>query len=418
MIHAARAGAGGRGSRSAALLAVGLAVGLAAGLPAQVGALTQPPLQGEAAIVVDAGSGEVLLAEDPDERRPIASATKLMTALLTLERVPPDAVLPAASYRAAPVESQIGLRAGERLSVKDLLVALLLESANDAAVTLAEGVSGSQGAFVEAMNARARELGLRDTSFANPVGLDDPANYSSARDLATLARELLRDKRFSDIVDSPRATLATGARRRVLDNRNGLVRRYPFVDGVKTGHTLAAGYVLVGSATGRSKRIVSVVLGEPSEAAREADTLALLRYGIEQYRRVRVLRRRAVAGRAKVKYRDGEEARLVAGAQVTVTVRRGERVSTRVEAPAEIEGPLPAGARVGSIAVVYRGRPLETVPLVTAQAIPGAGLPRKILSSLGGPLTAAIVLAMLIGVGLAVRRAGAPPRRRGPLVKP
>ena len=417
MIRAARARrrAGARRQLPTGLLLAALALGL----PAQAAAARpEPTVQGAAAIVVDAGSGEVLLAEDPDERRPIASATKLMTALLTLERAPPDAVLPAADYAAAPVESQIGLRAGERLSVADLLVALLLESANDAAVTLAEGVSGSQRAFVAAMNDRARELGLRDTSFANPIGLDDPANYSSARDLATLARQLLRDERFRDIVDRPRATLTTGARRRILENRNGLVLRHPFVDGVKTGHTLSAGYVLVGSATGRSKRIVSVVLGEPSVAAREADTLALLRYGIDQYRRVRVLRPEAVAGRATVKYRDGEEARLVAGAQVTVTVRRGERVSTRVEAPAELEGPLPAGARVGSIAVVYRGRPLQTVPLVTAKAIPGAGLPRKIFSSLGAPLTAATLLAILIGAGLALRRVGAPRRRRRPLVKP
>ncbi len=365
--------------------------------------------------MVDAESGEVLLADDADERRPIASATKLMTALLTLERAQPNAVLPAADYAAAPVESQIGLRAGERLSVADLLVALLLESANDAAVTLAEGVSGSSEAFVEDMNARARELGLRNTSFANPIGLDDPDNYSSARDLATLARELLRNARFSGIVDRPRASLATGSRRRVLENRNGLVRRYPFVDGVKTGHTSSAGYVLVGSATGRSKRIVSVVLGEPSEAARETDTLALLRYGIAQYRRVRVLRRRAAAGRVDVKYREGEEAMLVAGAPATVTVRRGERVSTRVEAPTEVEGPLPAGARVGSITVVYRGRPLETVPLVTARAVPGAGLPRKILSSFGGPVTVGTVLVVLTGAGLAVRRLGAPRRRRGPI---
>ncbi len=401
------AGAHGRGPRAVALIVLALA----AGAPAHAAAREQP-VQGESAIVVDAGSGDVLLADDPDERRPIASTTKLMTALLTLERARTDAVLPASDYVAAPIESQIQLRPGERLSVADLLTALLLESANDAAVALAEGVSGSRAAFVDEMNARARELGLRNTSFANPIGLDDPDNYSSARDLATLTRELLRNERFGDIVDRPRATLTTGARRRVVENRNGLVRRHPFVDGVKTGHTLQAGYVLVGSATARGKRIVSVLLGAPSDAAREAGTLALLRYGIDQYRRVRVLRQRAAAGTAEVKYRDGEQARLVAGARATVTVRRGERVSTRVEAPEELEGPLPAGARVGSITVLYRGRPLETVPLVTAHSIPGAGLPRIVLASLGTPLSVTILLLALAAAGLGASRLARHRRRR------
>ena len=140
------------------------------------------------------------------------------------------------------------------------------------------------------MNRRARALGLRNTHYANPIGLDDPANYSSARDLATLARRLMANPTFAATVDRPRATLRSGDHPRTIRNRNLLIGRYPFVDGVKTGHTIGAHYILVGAAHGHGGKVVSVVLGEPSEGARDADTLALLRWGIDQYRRVTILR--------------------------------------------------------------------------------------------------------------------------------
>jgi D-alanyl-D-alanine carboxypeptidase (penicillin-binding protein 5/6) len=206
-----------------------------------------PTTSGAATLVVDARTGQRLHAVNAGRARPIASATKLMTALLTLERADLDDVYPAAPYAASAVESKIGLKPGERMTVRDLLTALILESANDAAVTLAEGIAGSRGAFVREMNRRAVTLGLRDTSYANPIGFDDPDNHSSARDLARLARRLLANGDFARIADLPMATLTSGARPRTIDNRNVLVQRHPFVSGVKTGHTLGAGYVLVGS---------------------------------------------------------------------------------------------------------------------------------------------------------------------------
>ncbi len=233
-----------------------MAAVLAAGAPASALGATPPPAvpNAAAAIVVDGRNGEVMFAKRAGEQRPIASTTKLMTALLTLERTRPKEVFTAAAYDAAPVESQIGLAPGEQMTVADLLEALLLESANDAAVTLAEGVSGTREAFVADMNARAEELGLEDTSYANPIGFDDPLNHSTARDLAVLARELLARRRFARVVDLPLAELESGARPRVIDNRNTLVAAYPFVSGVKTGHTLGAGYVLVGSAQRPGRR--------------------------------------------------------------------------------------------------------------------------------------------------------------------
>ena len=363
-----------------------------------------------AAILVDARDGSVILRKNPDARRATASATKLMTALLVLERARPSDVFVAPRYDALPVESKIDLRTGERMRVDDLLEALLLESANDAAVTIAEGVAGSRPAFVGAMNERARALGLDGTSYANPIGLDDPQNYSTARDLATLTRRLLRNKRFAAVVDMPSAVLESGARRRVVDNRNRLVARHPFVDGVKTGHTRDAGYVLIGAAAAPSgAKVVSVVLGEPGEGARDADTVALLRYGLAQFRRVKALDARRVATTAAIEHRD-ERARLVPARDVVVLARRGEKIRRRVAAPESLKGELQAGTRVGRVAVLRGRRVVARVPLVTAAEVPGAGPLRVIVDELGFPLTLLLLVVIVSTVAIAGTRLRA--RRR------
>lgn len=360
-----------------------------------------------AAIVVDARDGTPILAKDPDERRAIASATKLMTALLTLERVPLRRAIAAPRYDAAPIESQIGLATGERMRVADLLEALLLESANDAAVALAVGVSGSLAAFVAAMNERAAELGLDGTSYANPIGLDHPRNYSTARDQATLARRLMRDRRFARIVDMPAARLESGARPRVVANRNGLVADRPLVDGIKTGYTSRAGNVLVGAATAANgARVVSVVLGEPTEQARDADTLALLRYGLSRFRREKALDDARPVATAGVAYRD-ERVDLVPARSVAVLARGDQRVGTRLDAPDELAGELDAGARVGTVAVVRDGEVVRRVALLAAEPVPGAGVPRRIAATLGVSLTALVLLGIVsltAIVGIRVRR--------------
>jgi serine-type D-Ala-D-Ala carboxypeptidase (penicillin-binding protein 5/6) len=383
------------------LASMALLIG-AAGPAAAQEAERPPPVPGaDAAMVVDGRDGQVMFAKTVRERQSIASTTKLMTALLTLERTRPREVFPAADYVAAPVESQIGLRPGERMTVHDLFEALLLESANDAAVTLAEGVSGSVDAFVEDMNERAAELGLEDTSYANPIGFDDPLNYSTASDLAVLSRELLGRPRFARVVDMPKAELESGARPRTIDNRNTLVATHPFVTGVKTGHTLEAGYVLIGSAKGRGGRVISIVMGEPSESARDADTLKLLRWGIGRFQRVRVIDDRRTMARADIEHRD-ERAALVPARDAVVALRDGERVRRRIRAPEELEGPLPAGSRVGSVTVFVDGEAVRRVGLVTASNIPEAGTMRVLISVLGVPLTVLLVLAILLGAVLVV----------------
>jgi serine-type D-Ala-D-Ala carboxypeptidase (penicillin-binding protein 5/6) len=383
----------------AALVALGVPV-------AGAQAAERPPAvpNAQAAIVLDGRDGDVMFAKGAMQRRQMASTTKLMTALLTLENARPKQVFAAADYDAAPIESQIGLRPGEQMTVADLLEALLLESANDAAVTLAEGISGTREAFVAAMNARAEQLGLKGTSYANPIGFDDPLNYSTARDLAKLALELMQRPRFARIVDLPLAELESGARPRLIDNRNTLIASYPFVSGVKTGHTMQAGYVLIGAGRNRAGgRVISVVMGEPSEPARDADTLALLRWGLSRFERVRVLDRRRAVARAAIEYSD-ERAELVPARNASVTVRDGEQVRRRVRAPDQLEGPVPAGARVGTVTVLVDGERARRVGLVTAGEIPEAGTLKVLFTEVGLVLTLLIAAAVLLGAVLVAMR--------------
>jgi serine-type D-Ala-D-Ala carboxypeptidase (penicillin-binding protein 5/6) len=391
------------GRRTLALAAV---IGAVAAAPA--GAAESPPAVpgARAAIVIDARDGTVMFAKHPDAERSIASTTKLMTALLALEQAKPNDVFTAPDYNAMPAESRINLREGEQMTVHDLLEALLLESANDAAETLAEGVSGSREAFVDEMNDRAAELGLEHTSYANPIGLDESGNYSSARDLADLARVLLRRPRFARIVDMPEAQLESGSHPRVVENRNDLIAAYPWVSGVKTGYTANAGNVLVGAADGPGgARVISVVLGEPTETARNSETLELLRWGLTRFQRVRVLDPRRMLALADIEHYDSS-ARLVPRRGAVVTIRKGQRVRRRTNAPDEVEGPLTAGARVGTVTVLIDGRPVRRVALVTADDVPGAGTLRVLLSWLGVPLTILLVVAILVAATLAFLRLG------------
>ncbi len=395
-----------------AVLALVAALGWPVAVPAHAvpGAANPPPVDADAFIVVDRATGSTIAASDEDERRPIASTTKLMTALLTLERAKPGEVLTSSGYVADPIESQIGLAPGERMAVRDLLVALLLESANDAAATLAAGLDRSTRAFVADMNRRARELGLDDTSYANPIGFDAPGNYSSADDLARLARLLMRDGLFRDIVDESQLELRTGAEPRVVANRNELVGQVPYVDGVKTGHTLGAEHVLVGSATRDDAGVISVVLGAPTEAERDDASLDLLRWGLDQFREQRVLDVRETIAEVAAAGRD-EPVPLRAARGLSVTVLRGERAGTELDVPDEIAGPLPAGEAVGTVAVVREdGKVLERVPLVTARAVPRpADIPTVIASTLSdSPIltaaVAAVAVILLAAVVLLLRR--------------
>jgi len=398
---------------SAALVA---ALALSAPTPAQAKAPNCPSaVSAPSAIVIEVSTGTVVCERQADKRRLIGSATKLMTALLTLEETKLSKTFKAADYQASPIESRINLQPGERMKVSDLMRGLLLESGNDAAVTLAEGVAGSRKAFVRDMNKRARSLGLENTHFANPIGFDDEDNYSSARDLVRLATVLRTNTFFKKVVDSPVATLKTGVRERTFRNRNRLVRNYPFVNGVKTGHTRGAGYVLVGSASRNGIQLISAVLGTNSENARDSDTMALFRHAFPRFQRIRaVIKGRAMAT-AQIRYRPGAELKLYATRTVRRIVRRGHReaVSVAVHAPAVVEGPIRSGQRLGRVEVSQGGRIVATVPLVAKNAVPAATVAQRTKSAAATPwILAGVAIALLTATVLLARRRSQTSRRR------
>jgi len=359
----------------------------------------QPRPEARAWVLVDAGDGEVLAAREANDRTAIASTTKLMTAYVARWELDLDEIVVAPGYDGAPVESLLGLMEGERMRVRDMLAGLLLASGNDAAVALAEAAADSVPEFVAEMNRAARRLGLDDTSFANPIGLDEAGNHSTPADLAALAIELREDRFLSRVVDSTRIRLRTGADRRPVVNRNTLVAEVPWVDGVKTGRTADAGYVLVGSASRKGIELVSVVVGAPSEDDRDAATLDLLRYGFSLYRREEIVGRWDRYAAANLDYRD-DRLPLLAARSVSLTLREDEEVDVRVEAPREVSGPVGRGDRLGELTVLVDREPVGRVPLVAARGASAATALDRIDSALPGPR--AVVWALALGAAFLV----------------
>jgi D-alanyl-D-alanine carboxypeptidase (penicillin-binding protein 5/6) len=409
-----------RRGRPTALIAA-VAATLACAAPASAADPPCPPeIRAPAAIVIEESTGMVACSRNADERRAIASTTKLMTALLTLERAKLSDTFTAARYFPLPVESKINLEPGERMSVRDLMRGLLVESANDAAVTLAEGVSGSRRAFVRAMNRRADQLGLDNTHYANPIGLDESGNYSTARDLVRLAAVLRENRFFRTVVDRPTVRLTSGNRERRFANRNDLIPRYSWVNGVKTGRTNGAGYVLVGSGRdGRGIQVISAVLGTSSEAARDESTMALLRHGLERFQRITAVKAGTEYERVPIAYRRGAELPLIAGKSAFQVVPRGHRddVTTKLMGvPAEVEGPIVAGQAFGRIDVIYRGKVVSRVPLVAESSVPAADLEQRAKAWFTTPLPILLAFALLAGtvlVGRQLRRSLRNGRRGG-----
>jgi D-alanyl-D-alanine carboxypeptidase (penicillin-binding protein 5/6) len=367
-------------------------------LAAQPDAGEPPRLEAASWLLIDLKDQQELAAHAPDRRRAIASTTKLMTAYLALGELRMNDVLVVPKYDAAPAESVAGLTAGERLTVHDLIVAMMLPSANDAAFTVADGVAGSEAAFVAEMNRAAADLDLTGTHYANPIGLDAKGNYSTAEDLTALAQDLLADKRFRRIVAMPKATLKSGAQTRVVENTNTLLLSDPSVDGVKTGHTLDAGYVLVASAKRDGVPLLAAVLGASSEAARDAETERLLDYGFSLYDREVPVREDGEEASAAVRYED-EPLALVATRDVALRARDDQKVRVEADGPAEVEGPIAAGEKLGQATVTVDGRFVDRVPLVAATAVDAP----TIVDRIGGPLVAVlIVLAVIVILALAL----------------
>ncbi|MFB3739100.1 MAG: D-alanyl-D-alanine carboxypeptidase family protein [Candidatus Velamenicoccus archaeovorus] len=329
---------------------------------------TAPEIGAASAALVDLDSGQVLFEQDGHERRPIASLTKIMTALLVLRRTQPSDVVTVSEDAVEPVRAgiaQLGLRAGETITVEQLLYALLLQSANDAAVALADHVSGSVDAFVAAMNARARRLGLRDTRFASPNGLDD-SGYSTALDLARLTRVVERDPLFAQVVSTRFHEIpAPQGPPRVVQNRNALLWLYPGAVGVKTGYTSAAGFCVVAAAEREGLRLVAVVLGEPGEPF--SDAAELLDFGFAAFERRPLVQAGERFAAVEV---DGRPVQVAAGAGLVGLVPVDADIRRIVRMASGAAFPPARGARIGAVVVFADDLRLGTVPLVVTEVPP------------------------------------------------
>ena len=326
-----------------------------------------------------------------------------MTAYLGIERLGLNRQVAAAPYFPIPGESLLGLTPGDSVTVRDMVYGLILASGNDAAQSLAVAVSGSEPAFVREMNRAAVRLGLADTHYGNPIGLDEPGNYSTAADLATFTRLLMKRRFLRQVFDTESITLTSLDPPDTIETRNTLLLSDPTLTGVKTGHTLGAGYVLVGSARRNGVELISAVLGTPSELERDAESAELLGWGFRLYSPRRAFRRGEAVVRPDIAYSD-EQLPLIARRGVEVGARDDQRLEVRVRAPDEVEGPIRRGQRLGSALVLLDGRRVASVPLLAAQRVEEASTLDKATSGPWLLIIGAVAASAILLLGLVIAR--------------
>jgi D-alanyl-D-alanine carboxypeptidase (penicillin-binding protein 5/6) len=349
-----------------------------ADVAAQPAAPAPPAIAAASWTLLDVTSGQTIAAHAADERRDPASLTKLMTAYLVFGALRQKTIVPSqrvtVSERAWRAEgSRMFIEPKRAVSVDELLRGMIVQSGNDASIALAELVAGTEPAFVEKMNAEAAKLGMASTRFANTTGLADPQHYSTAADIAKLAHAVvrdypeyyplyaLRDFRYNNIVQP---------------NRNRLLWTDPFVDGMKTGHTEAAGWCLVASAKRGERRLVSVVLGAASDAMRASESQKLLNFGFQAWDTVSLYQSgRPVAALKVWKGREGEvNAGFVADRHVTLPRGRAGDMKLVLESTEPLVAPVARGQRVGLVRVSLDGKPIAEFPLIALDEVPIANV--------------------------------------------
>lgn len=342
-------------------------------------AVAPPPIAARAWLLMDAGSGQLLASQGADERMEPASLTKLMTAYLVFEalrdgRLALDRTLSVSEKAVRTGGARMFIDPKKPVSVEDLIKGMVVQSANDATVALAEAVGGSEDAFVQQMNREAGQMGLKNTHFTNATGLPDPKHYSSARDLALLAVQLMRD--FPGRYKAWYALKEFRYNNFAQANRNRLLWIDPAVDGVKTGHTDAAGYCLIASAVRGPRRLLSVVLGAASDNLRTQESQKLLNHGFQSFDGVRIFAKGATISTLKVwKGSDRQLAASVAS-DLVMSVPKGaaERVKAEFTGREPVIAPVAAGQEVGRLKLSLDGRALGEYPVVALKDVPVAGL--------------------------------------------
>ena len=319
-------------------------------------------ISAEQAIVVDGETGRILYENRADEPGLIASTTKIMTALIVCEqcnvldrmRIPKEAV---------GIEgSSMYLQEGEILTIQELLYGLMLSSGNDAAVALAIYCGGTVEGFAELMNDKAHVLGLKNTHFENPNGLDSPGHYSTARDLAVLAAYAMENPIFYKTVSAKTVTVGS----RYLRNHNKLLWQVPGADGVKTGYTRAAGRILVSSATREGRRLICVTLNDPNDWA---DHAALLEEGFSRYSIRRIVTAGMCVGSLEVESGQGDRVQVLAAADFDYALVEGENPILVLPGPGFVYSPVTEGADAGFVYVLIEGKAVGKIPVIYGQTV-------------------------------------------------
>jgi D-alanyl-D-alanine carboxypeptidase (penicillin-binding protein 5/6) len=329
-----------------------------------------PSISSPAAIVETMDTGKVLYENKARTRRPMASTTKIMTAILVLESgVDPDSTVRVSARAAGTWEVSKWVNTGDKVTIEDLLYALMLRSMNGAAVALAENDSGSVSAFAKKMNAKARELGMKDTSFVNPHGLDAEGHYSTAADMAIVGRYAMENEQFRTLVDTKQHTIEIDGRTSLLlKNTNQLVIDYSWVNGMKTGSTPKGDYCLVSSGAKNGREVIAVVLGNKDSDTRFEDSLELLQFGLDQYRPVKILDKGHALAEATVPYDPDGTLRLITDGSLETQMAADEVVTTEVTVAKPLRLPVEAGDIYGYVVVKAGDQEVGRVNLVAAKS--------------------------------------------------
>ena len=344
--------------------------------------LPPPTIAAKSWLLFDATSNQVIASQDPDMRVEPSSLTKIMTAYLTFAAVHEKKLdlkqmvnVSVKAWKVDASSSKMFIDPATPVSIDDLLHGLMVQSGNDAAVALAEAVAGDEAAFVVLMNREAQRMGLKATRFANPHGLPSPENYSTAQDLATLAARVIADYPQFYKIDSVKSFTYNKI---TQPNRNRLLWLDPTVDGMKTGHTEAAGYCMIASAHrpngARHRRLISVVLGTSSDQARTQESQKLLNWGFQNFDTVKIYSRGQTIATPEIWKGANSTVKVGFAADVLVTVPKGviDKLKPVLERNDPLVAPMAENTRVGKLKMVVDGKTLIELPVVALETVPQA----------------------------------------------
>lgn len=336
----------------------------------------------KSAILIEASTGEVIYEKNSHEKLPPASMTKMMSMLLVIETIENDVlkwddVVTISANASGMGGSQILLETGDQVTVEDLFKGVAVMSGNDAVVALAEAVSGSVDEFVKRMNERAKELGMNDTNFKNPHGLDDANHYTSAYDMSILARELVKHKKVLEFTKIYEDYLRKGTDRELwLVNTNKLVRFYPGADGLKTGYTKTAGYCLTATALKNDMRLIAVAMGEESSATRNTEVMAMLDYGYAKYKMDTVANKSQIFAKINVEKARDEIVEIVPMEDIKIFNKKTTKLGniTYNLKLNSIKAPVKKNDNVGKLLVLNDGNVILEVPVTVNKNVEKANL--------------------------------------------